>query len=331
MIQRRVNHIQNQIKVLAVIIMNLVCLSSCSLEDSRDLCCDTGNVMRYTYRPHGLEEFNQNIHTMRHFLFDKSGYFVRELNPGEDLQYQPLDLSEGEYMMVSIGNMKDKNTVVPSEPADSHIRDIRIETSRICDSEKLSYANSDEIFWGISRFDVDCRGNISDHDDYKRYSDYTFPVTEMNNIHCHLNVKVEWANMPRFYGDYEMELIGVPMSYPLDPTLAYLAGGFTVPVGESVAYHRLSVPLEGYELYGEFVTLRFSNENIPTLCILYKNTLVGPDIDLKRAFSTWGWRPSEIHEQEYSILVRLFADDRAEVMPLFKGEVSDWINGGVFN
>ena len=86
-----------------------VLFAGCSLDDDRDLCCPGPLTMHYTYRPFGAEAFGGNIFSLRHFLFGSDGRFIGELPPGEDLRRQPLDLPEGIFTIVTIGNMSERS------------------------------------------------------------------------------------------------------------------------------------------------------------------------------------------------------------------------------
>ena len=232
-----------------------------------------------------------------------------------------------------------------------------ISWTRNATRDDMLRANSDELFWGVKQFAVNADGRGMDysrqrlkrdaeaaaepeaapsaHDD----DEYTESfgrlqnrlVTPMNNIHCHLRVMVEWANVPDHIGDYEMELSGVPASYSLHPENAsQTAGGFLVPSRGESAVHRLVVPMEQRELIGEFTTLRYDDDMIPTLRIYFGGEPVTPDIDLTKAFRTWGWIPSEIHVQEFGIRLIIYGDGSVRLSPVFEASVEDWVDGGTF-
>lgn len=298
---------------------------SCSLEDTRDLCCDSGNAMRYSYRPYGAEAFDDYIGTLRHLLFDAGGDFLGELPPGENLKYQPLALGQGEYTMVTVANASD--ITILNHTDISHIGELTLSAGASHDPEGVYRANTDELYWGVKRFSVSAMGLAMDVSRLSR----AIPVTYMNNIHCHLKIKVEWSNMPEHIGEYEMELDGVPDRYSLHPERSGEAGGFTVPPGIRTGTHRIRVPLRSRELDGEFVTLRYSNDCIPVFRLFFDSEKVSPDIDLARAFDTWGWRPSDTHVQNYEILIQMNSDGSADIFPNIEASVADWVNGGSFN
>lgn len=321
-------------------------LTGCTLKDDRDLCCPDQLTMYYTYRPLGAEAFSENIFSLRHFLFNGEGILIGEIPPGNNLQHQPLSLNQGEYTLITLGNYTDRSahdhgdmghqsqfTLIHTARYDGSYEntpdDDPEEYPRL--RETLPFRNSDELFWGIKRFTVNAEGLGADIMEGRSGEASNRLVTRMNNIHCHLNIMVDWSNMPPHIGDYEMELDGVASRYSLNPqNTSTTPGGFIVPEGKRLASYRLKVPLRSQTLKAEFVTLRFTNTIIPTLRVYFGNTQVSPDIDLGKAFRSWGWRPSDTHIQEYKILVRITGDGSAEVFPKIEASVDDWINGGSF-
>ncbi|MDE6234267.1 MAG: FimB/Mfa2 family fimbrial subunit [Muribaculaceae bacterium] len=321
---------------LLVILLSLVS-TACSIDDPRDECCMRADAIRFTYLPYGQEEFGSYIFSMRHLLYDSAGYFLKEIPSRTDLQYLVPELEEGDYTLLSFGN--ENSGARLSHSADSHISELHLiqdrrHTDQISESyvprdrESEIYENGDELYWGITRIRVDCEGMLSETG---RSEISNGIVTPMNNIHCHLNVKVEWANVPTDVGDYVMELTGVATGYTLHPERAEDADGFIVPSSAYYGIHRRRVALKSRELSDEFITLRYSDDHIPVFRLYFEGRQVSPDIDLGKAFASWGWHPSATHVQKYSILIRLFSDGRADVYPIINASVEDWINGGTFS
>ncbi len=284
------------------------------------MCCPDICAMTYTYRPYGTEAFTDYIGSLRHLLIGADGRFISELPPGDNLQYQILELPEGVYTMITIGNYG-QSTSLNHETA-PNVSDLTLN----CVADE-----ADELYWGVSRFAIDNTGRGTSLDGRDSSSPRTTLVTHMNNIHCHLTLHVEWYNMPPYIGTYDMELSGVPTGYSLHPDNATTADGFLVPVHNSTAGHSKRVPLEGLALDATFTTLRYTDEAIPTLRLSFSGTQVGPDIDLGRAFLTWGWHPYEIHLQNNKVNIVIYGNGTAELSPMIEGEVSDWIDGGTFS
>ena len=294
-------------------------LCACTLDDPRDLCCPDALAMTYTYRPYGAEAFTEHIGSLRHFLFDADGGYMAELPPGQDLQYQPLDLPRGTYTMITLGNHGASTDL--NHHQSPHLAALAL----TCTADR-----ADELFWGVSRFAVADNGTATDLTPARDAVRYTRLTTPMNNIHCHLSVRVEWANVPPYVGDYTMELDGVPGRYTLNPEMAADADGFVVPLGEAYCACRQQVPLRSRELNAEFVTLRYTDTAIPVFRLYFGAEQIGPDIDLARAFATWGWHPSSTHVQEYSVSIRITSSGKAYLTPEVEATVEDWVDGGTF-
>ena len=306
-----------------------IILSSCQLEDDRDLCCPEPLTMHYVYLPNGTDVFSDNIRSLRHFLFDVDGIFIRELPSGERLNNQPLDLKAGTYTMVTVGNMTDIS--VHEHGSDNKLENFSLSHTAKSTSSEYAYANSDELFWGIKHFAIDSEGRGLEVSKYGMGLSSNRLTTEMVNIHCHLKVTVEWANRPPHIGSYEMDLIGVNTQYSLDTEKVSLtADGLEVPLGNRSETYRLNVSLRQLELRAEFVTLRYTDTQIPTLRIKFDGLPIIPDIDLGKAFRTWGWRPSVTHVQDYEILLKVINENRVDLLPMVEGSVADWVNGGNF-
>lgn len=155
------------------------------------------------------------------------------------------------------------------------------------------YLDADELYWGVCRM----------HVDGSRQQTFT---TYMNNIHCHLHVKVMWHNMPEDVGAYRMEIGQVPVGYSLCPDRCHTVGDKLIPAGNGkLATHVERTPLKAQELRGEFVTMRYTAEHIPVFRLWFGDKAVTEPIDLRRAFRTWGWNPDAAAVQEYRIQLTL--------------------------
>lgn len=306
-----------------------IILSGCQLEDDRDLCCPGPLTMHYVYRPEGADVFSDNILSLRHFLFDDGGVYISELPPGEKLNRQPLELPAGKYTMITIGNMTDITS--HRHGSEGLLNQFSLFHTSRNKKRESAYANTDELFWGVKHFAVDAEGRGLEVSKDGGGAASNRLTTQMVNIHCHLKVTVEWANRPPYVGNYDMELAGVDTRYSLDPaTTSLTADGLDVPSGDGAETYCLNVPLRQLELRAEFVTLRYTDTQIPTLRIKFDGASVIPDIDLGKAFRAWGWRPSATHVQDYEILLRVINENRVDLMPMVEGSVADWVNGGNF-
>lgn len=285
----------------------------CAIDDDRDICC-YNTLMEFSYVPYGIEELTTYIHSFRHFVFDDQGRFVCEILHGKDLRRQRFDLPEGDYTMISLGNAEQQ---LAFDASDHTLRSLEMELAQRTASGK--YLNADELYWGICPMHV-VKGN-----------DNRF-VTRMNNIHCHLHVKVVWYNMPEEVGDYRLELSGVPVGYSLNPESCYRVDDKILPAinGNLETYVRRT-PLKAQELQAEFITMRYTDDTLPVFRLWFGEQAVTEPIDLGRAFETWGWRPQATAVQEYRIQLTIYSNGTVEVRPWIDADVEDWQNGGTFS
>lgn len=128
---------------------------------------------------------------------------------GDNLQRQPLALNQGEYTIITVGNMSERSAHEHGE--DSILEQFGLRHVAEHDPLNHIYTNSDELFWGVKRFAVDSEGRGLELPCGRAATNRL--LTPVNNIHCHLKVKVEWENLPPYIGDYEMELDGVASAH----------------------------------------------------------------------------------------------------------------------
>lgn len=305
---------KNRNKLLPCLVW-LLLFGSCSLEDTRDECC--GNlIMKYSYQPYEMEAFETNIHSLRHFLFDASGGYIGEMPSGTTLTRQSLNLDAGDYTMVTVGNLSEKTCCEPALVGG--LDSLKLFVAQQFEQQPDCHSNSDELYWGVKDFSVD---------ETKR-NEY---ITYMSNIHCRLEIRVFWYNIPPYIGDYVIELKSVPVGYTLNPEHSHSVNGFSMPdTTGRVGSYRLRVPLLSQELYGRFITLRYGEGLIPVFRLWYEDKAITQEIDLARAFRSWGWFPERAHVQAYRIQIQLFSNGKVEVSPWSDVSIEDWVNGGTF-
>lgn len=225
-----------------------------------------------------------------------------------------FSLPDGDYTLLTLGNAE---SPLAFEAGDRTLATLEMELAGLTPSGE--YLDADELYWGVCRM----------HVDGSRQQTFT---TYMNNIHCHLHVKVMWHNMPEDVGAYRMEIGQVPVGYSLCPDRCHTVGDKLIPAGNGkLATHVERTPLKAQELRGEFVTMRYTAEHIPVFRLWFGDKAVTEPIDLRRAFRTWGWNPDAAAVQEYRIQLTLFADGSVEVRPWIDADVEDWQDGGTFN
>lgn len=302
--------------------------TACDVDDERDLCCDRV-VMEYIYLSNGQDCFKQNIRSLRHFLFDKLERFVCEVPPGEDLQLQYLDgieLETGTYTMVTVGNAADATTL-PTPNAGERLNNFKLHIAA------ADGGNADPLYYGIRRFNLLRETSARE----QRF------VTQMANVHCRLRVTVRWQNLPPAMTDkphYRIQLENCAPTYHLDGAQGYSLGERRVPYSPCWdRTHRADLALNDLQLRTNFISLRYTDESLPTLRILYRNDdgdeagqseylPATPPLDLKTAFNAWGYNPSSVESQEYKIIISIYIDGRVGMKIESEVGVADWVDGG---
>lgn len=295
--------------------------TSCDIEDERDLCCDR-IVMEYHYMRDGQDKFKDNISTLRHFLFDGHEKFLKEVPPGSDPQQQELEAMEaGNYIMVTVGNAADGTLLMPPSSG-SRLQDFMLHVAG------EDGRNTDPLFYGICRF-----GLLRESGNREQHF-----VTQMSNVHCRLKVTVKWQNRPPVMTQdpiYRMVLEDCARNYELDAANGYSMGEKHFPFSPHWQQeHRTDCSLDSRQLKHTFVSLRYTNRNLPVLHILCKEgeeyVEQTPPLDLKTAFSAWGYRPSTAESQNYRIVVTIYMDGHVGVKVEMDAGIADWVDGGAF-
>ncbi|MDE7115937.1 MAG: FimB/Mfa2 family fimbrial subunit [Muribaculaceae bacterium] len=301
-------------------------LASCSLDDDRDLCCDPseGTLMNYRYLYLDKDVFPQYIKDMDHYLFDSEGNFMERLAPGADLQKQDLHLAPGTYTMVSIGNRDGRQSMEghAEEGLSGFVLRARSQNEMRSgddgEEEKGEEFHIGELYGGFCRFTV--HGN--------RFETF---LTDMSNIHCQLDMRVVWETAAPT-GNFKIELANVPSHYILDYDRKNTYNGYDFPADRGMRdSYSVTVPQMHQQLETTFVTLRYTSWCVPTVKI-FNDTgqQITPDIDLERAFQSWGWIPENMTVQHYRIIIEIRANGSVLVRPWMDGNVLDWVLGEIF-
>ncbi|MCD8181827.1 MAG: FimB/Mfa2 family fimbrial subunit [Bacteroides sp.] len=308
---------------ISVRILCLLCLSfsACDVEDERDLCCERV-VMEYRYLENGQDAFKENIRSLRHFLFDGQERFVREVPAGATLRLQVLEgLETGAYTMVTVGNAANATLLdIPAvgSPLNNFILHVQNSTG----------GNADLLYYGIRNFTLT-------GEDVKRERRF---VTQLANVHCRLQVTVKWQNLPPVLSTdkiYRLTLESCAQNYELDGARGYALGEKRFPHSpEWEQRHLLDYSLSDFQLRGDFVSLRYTDDSLPVLRVfcLKENeyTELTPPLDLKKAFVAWGYSPSSVERQEYKIIVTIYLDGHVGIRIAAEAGVADWVDGGSF-
>lgn len=302
---------------LLLTVLACVLLAGCDLGDDRDLCCYRGG-MTYRLTYDGYDYFPEKVEHLRCFLFSgDDGRFLRELPtvPGRPERVDLSGLEEGDYGLIAVGNLNDYGEV---EGLEESVRSLRFGACDFFRGTRALAGSGDELYWGAKRFRMEagCENEF---------------VTELSNVHCHLKVMVEWEGLPPGSGSYYLQLSGVHEGYDLFPGDAWklgerlfpaYAGGLRSSVEES--------SLLSLSLYTEFVTLRYTDEDIPSIRLWYGGRAQTDLIDLKRVFRLWGWYPDSTPVQEYELRMLIGRDGSVKLSPSLDVGVNDWVDGGSF-
>lgn len=297
------------------------CLNACDLEDERDLCCGQA-VMEYRYQSEGYDKFGEEIEYLRHFLFDGEGQFMEEIPAAPGLCRQELTrLDDGDYTMVTVGNAEEASDL--KKPlAGSYLDDFLLNVTA---DETV---NTDPLFYGICPFK-------RNHKEGKQHF-----VTELSNVHCRLKVTVKWQNLPPVLTKekiYRIDMENCAQGYELNAKRGYQLTHKTFPYSTGWEHHyRRACGLENLQLHAEFISLRYTNEQLPTLTVRCRNEKNGefeaitPALDLKKAFTAWGYKPSTVEKQNYKIIITVYLDSHVGMKLEVDTGVMDWIDGGAF-
>lgn len=307
---------------MAIALISTILLGSCSLDDDRDLCCDpqTGVVMDYRYMYLDRDVFPTYIKFTDHYLFDEWGNFIRMVPPGRNPQRQYLDVGSGMYHLVTVGNVSDPVELFGHAEEGMEKFLLRVKSQEELEGTRAKHSfRAGELYGGF------CQFRVEDREDTQYFR------TDMSNIHCQLDIRVEFDGYIPEKGEYRFELDNVPNHYAMDYARIWNTYDHDFPADHGLRdRYSVTVPLVFLELEATFVTLRYSNECVPTLRLWLGDKAVTPLMDLERAFQRWGWVPDEQTVQEYRILVTIRRDGSAVLKPWVDGEVLDWVDGGVF-
>lgn len=305
----------DSLRVYFLPVLLCLLLGSCSLEDDRDLCCEVNRVrFRYLYRD--TDRFAEYIGTVRYFLFDGEGCYLREMKPEEGTpeSVSIATLPPGSYRLVAVGNLDDWGSLKGF--AEEGLEAFHLVIDGYHPSVPDAFANGDRLYWGECPFTT-VAGASNDF------------LGEMSNVHCVLRVRVEWSGLPEFADGYRFRLEGVGTGMELCGSRSDTIGVHCFP---PVATYRgclvEDVPLRRLSLDASLVTLRWTDGEIPRFRLYHGDTPVTKEVELGPVFQTWGWYPARAPVQEYAIRILIRPDGSIQVNQGIDGSVSDWEEGG---
>lgn len=295
-------------------------LSGCSFGDEPGVCPYTTRL-DYWYAGNSsdnlLPVYVDNLHQ---YLFDGEGRLIGTATlRGDSIGSWQGNLDEGDYTVVLWGNLaedgSDKLEVLP--PVDRRLDEMTL-TAVTGEAPPGYRANTSRLYYGYLSFHVE-EGKMFHRRIY------------LSHAHASLRVTVHWmADTPPEDGTYRMRMKGIASGYGFvkgwESEELTSGGSYTVPyIGTSLINHetRAAMNYDG-EVTGEFVTFRYTS-GTHQLWSLWRNDerIVG-DLDLYRFFSKKPMNMDQNIEQEFEILVTVYAD-KVVVSEITE---SDWDEGG---
>lgn len=299
------------------------CCDNCSFYDDLSECHNVD--LYYRYIPIDKDEYESNVSSLRHFLFDEKGLFVKEI-PQSKEHPQKLHLSGlpiGHYTMLTLGNITESKTFFTSFLVKkSTLEEAILQLQKRFDQE--AFSSSEELFWNFKKFEV------------KQAPDQSY-ICDLANIHCHLIYQVSWQSVPPEEGTYRVELSNLSQGYSLDPMKSGLS--LSIDRGQGVIHQfpqhsegkitiAQDVLLMNHELNSSFISLRYLNNRIPSFQIKKGEKSITKPLDLSLAFEQFNWYPDRRAEQIYRIQIRINDDGTVLIRPWVTGSVEDWQSGG---
>ena len=308
--------------------------TSCSTLDERDECCEEIRLI-YRYIPGLEDEYPDHIREIHHYLFDGEGLYVRELRQTSPHSQQVVlrSLAVGKYTVLTLANRSDRFSNFPKlVEGETRLSDLSL--TALYDTYREP-KDGDPLYWNI-------REVVSE-----RFAHTTY-YCDLSNIHCHLLVRVVWGDIfPPGEGDYRLELDLLPETYdlhrPVRNGLYTWQGPGVDPAlsgsSKERSYHEFPtnrgasgrivapVTLFGHELRHTFRSLRYTEEQIPTLRIYYNGQLYRKELDLTRFFRDQGLKPDHDPVQDYKIVVQINKDNIL-IFLRTGSRVVDWQDGG---
>lgn len=324
--------------VTAMLLLSLVGLTSCDMDDPQDLCCKRVDLIyRYVPSPALGDQYQQEIRGgMRHFLYSADSIYLREVYAQRDNpQYVRLsNLIPGAYMMLTVANSSPAGTMLDHLEPGSTLREAQLRLAKALEQTAGLYQNSEELFYNLRSFRTNGDTPI-------RY------YCDLSNVHCHLQVQVEWEDKPKYLsGAYELRASRIAAAYdlgrwygdpiviargnghtPTESTLTDVVHHFPTERGEMITHHQ-ERQLFDMKLYYDLISLRYRDDAIPVLRLYHQGEPVTTEIDLSKAFKEWRWYPDLIPAQIFRIKILIHPDGSVTVSQWVSANVLDWVDGG---
>lgn len=321
-----------RIYVMMALCLVLPMLSSCSLIEEGE--CRTGYIL-YQYRNNIGADASDQIFKMTDFIFTKDSvlYRVDDDITGGRKRRRPIDLPDGEWLIVTYGNLG-VNSRMDYTVGTTRFPDIslRVVSPAVNRGESAStfgdiarQGDSDPLYYG--KVAVKVSGGMTNRQH----------VVDMSNVHIRLSATVRWKNraeIPTRSSNLHVRLEYVPVAHSLlsdDKVDAAYAIGYSTPrISDELASHVSG--LYGGNNENEFTFsacgLRWETGRIPVLRLYNGDTpLVDKDLPLEKYFSENRLDLTNTRVQFYELLIEI---DKTSVV-ISDLRLEDWEDGGFIN
>lgn len=308
----------------------LAVVGSCDLEDERDVCRDNVELSFRYCRSDNQDLLSQQVRTLRVFLFDKDSVFLKSYDvSGPDLCRQRFRLPAGCYTLVAWGNLDKASETTEAVTGQTQLSVLQLSVNSPCAGGRQN--NCENLFYGSCAFVVEETGR-------------TTCVTDLSCAYNYLAVTVRWkSETPDLNaGRYAMRLHQAVGGYAFAVADRIVVSGagpardarmagspviHAIPAlcPEKTVNHEITAQTAGSrELYGSFVTYRYTNEQVPAFQLFRDEIPVMKEIDLGLFFRSMGWELSRNIRQTFHIQVEIDGDK----VIVSSAYVGDWEDGG---
>lgn len=291
--------------------------------------------LQYIYTDiYGRDLFKNNISTMTDFIFDKDSILqrVREI-PSTELRLRSMpELPEGDYTVITWCNLTPRNTMTELHEGVTHMRDIRLKAAGE-GAVTGSYGNGDRLFYATTQVTVQA-GKLPRQ------------TVRVSHAHHWMHLIIRWKqqSLPSIREGLNVRLEGAPGNYGFTSS-SYSApiGGINQPshkggnkVGEEATWnfpvasdavvvsHSVSGSIKpGGEASIDMICHRYTQEQIPTLCIYDGDRPLIPAIDLRRFFREMDMNMDRNICQEFDFLMVI--DEKGATL---SSGIMNWEDGG---
>lgn len=309
-------------EILFSLCLSLFCaLTGCTFFNETDVC-PYNLRLEYWYAGNSAQNvlplYAENL---RQYLFDAEGkLFSIETLRGDSIEGWNGELPAGDYTVVVWGNIDDTSEKqLPAEGAQS-LGELTL--SAVQAGVPPGYrGNTSRLYYGSASFTVE-EGRVTRQRIY------------LSHAHAVLSVTVRWMDeelMPPAGGTYRMQLRNVPAVYGFvkgwETAMPTGDGVYAVPrIGSTQTHHETRADMSyDNEVEGTFVTFRYTGSTHPMWSLRRNGELIEKELDLYKFFSTLPMDMDRNVEQEFDILISIYAD--RIIVTLATG--SDWNEGGI--